>query len=332
MANYTILEKQDIADICEYFGLTITAHVPMDGGAGNSSYLFTTTEGTKLVVTVCDDKPLAHVTELVHLLQHLAAEGFTTNQIVRPIDEQRDPVMVLKGKPVMVKHYLEGAVAETRNEAMLEQVGERMAALHQISAPDYLLTTHPYGKELFLNVTQEGIDPVYEAWLADRAAHLHAALPTTLPTCLIHGDLYFDNILFEGERLKALIDFEEACHYSRVFDLGMAIQGNCTEMDDFNLQKATALVRGYEQGQALETVEKKSLKLFIEYAAIATSYWNFWKFNIDEPLPEKANRHLQPAKLADAIRAIPQDVFNQTVFPIHLQPPVPDPNSIQAQF
>lgn len=111
--------------------------------------------------------------------------------------------------------------------------------------------------------------------------------------------------------MKALIDFEEACYYSRVFDLGMAILGNCTEEGVFNLEKAAALVRGYEQQGTLEAEEKKHLKLYVEYAAIATSYWNFWKFNIDTPLPEKASHHWQVAKLANAVRAIPQHVFSK---------------------
>ena len=39
-------------------------------------------------------------------------------------------------KPVMLKHYIEGQVCKDMDNAMLEQVGETMARLHQIPAPD----------------------------------------------------------------------------------------------------------------------------------------------------------------------------------------------------
>ena len=64
----------------------------------------------------------------------------------------------------------------------------------------------------------------------------------------------------------------------------------------------------------LEESEKETLQLFVEYAAIATSYWRFWKYHFHSPIPEKADKHWQMVRLAEGVNAIPETSFLATVF------------------
>lgn len=284
----------------------------MAGGAGNSSYLVTS-QNEKYVLTIFDDKSLAHVSQLAKLLGYLATNDFTTTRILLA-ENNSNPVMRFGNKPVLVKEYITGEVCSNCDEKMLIQVGSSMATLHQISVPDFLPREHPYGKQEFPSVVETKIDAEYEEWLAERCKYLDQYLPKDLPTSLIHGDLFFDNVLFEEGELKALIDFEEACQYYRVFDIGMGIVGMCTETGKINVEKAKAFVRGYQQVQLLEDIEEDRLQLFIEYAAIATSYWRFWKYNIHEPMPTKAQLHQQMVEIANEVASIPQKEFRKALF------------------
>ena len=312
MARYTVLEEQDIDEIGRYYDLSIDAFEPLVGGAGNSSY-FVTAENKSYVLTVFDDKSLAQVAQLASLLGHLAANVFSTTRIVSPQDN-KDPVMLFEDKPVLVKEYIAGEVYPQLDESMLGQAGSAMAALHQVAALDFLPQEHPYGKQVFPLVFDANIDPEYEAWLAERCVYLDENLPAKLPKRLIHGDLFYDNILFESGELKALIDFEEACHYFRAFDIGMGIVGMCVENGKIKLNKAKAFVRGYQGVEELQAAEKDSLQLFVEYAAIATSYWRFWKYNIHEPMLDKAQLHREMVVIADQVRAIPRGDFVAALF------------------
>ncbi|MCH8127849.1 phosphotransferase [candidate division KSB1 bacterium] len=150
--------------------------------------------------------------------------------------------------------------------------------------------------------------------MAERLVQLKLQIPPELPCGLIHGDVFYDNILFERGKLKAIIDFEEACLYYKVFDLGMGILGLCTEGTTWVLSKARALVMGYQQVKALEEREKESLQLFCAYAAIATSCWRFWKYHIHSPTVEKADEHWQMVHLAEEIDAVPKTKFLHAVF------------------
>ena len=143
---------------------------------------------------------------------------------------------------------------------------------------------------------------------------LRGTIPSGLPRGLIHGDVFYDNVLFDGKKFKALIDFEEACQYYKVFDLGMAVVGLCTEGSKIILPKIRSLVKGYHTIRMLEGAEKKVLQLFVEYAAIATSSWRFWKYNIDTPIAELSQKYWDIVNISKAASTISHEKFIKTVF------------------
>jgi homoserine kinase type II len=311
MATYTQLQENDVLAIARDYALQVVDFAPIEGGAGNSSY-WLTTQSYRYVLTVFDDKAFAYVVRLGQLLMLLAEYQFPTTRIVPPT--QGGIATIYQGKPVMMKRYITGQVQADLDDTMLSQIGVTLAKLHQIPAPDWLSDHHPYGRQTFATVIGSNSHPDYENWLADRSAHLEQHIPSGLPRGLIHGDLFYDNVLVEGGQFQAIIDFEEACHYYSVFDLGMAILGLCAQGTTFALNKARALLTGYQQVRQLEAAEKATLQLFVEYAAIATSFWRFWKFRIHLPTEEKADHYMTMVNLAEAVRNIPEAEFQAAVF------------------
>ena len=307
----TLLQLQGIKEIVGKYGLTVSAFEPFSGGAANSSYWLQAREGD-YVLTIFDEKTQGYVARLGQLLLRLAEWEFPTTRLLLPT--KSGLVTMYRDKPVMLKTFIPGEVNTAWNEALLHQVGMALASLHQIPAPDFLPSNHPYGRQAFTTVIGQNVHPVYESWLAEQHAYLAQHIPQQLPYALIHGDLFYDNVLIEGQTLRAIIDFEEACHYYRVFDLGMAIVGLCTEGETAALDKAQALVNGYQQAQRLEGREKETLQLFVEYAAIATSHWRFWKYYIHTPQSEEADKPFAMMRLAETIRAIPKATFLNAIF------------------
>ena len=311
MAAHTQLKQSDIREIAGHYGLLVAESEPINGGNGNSSFLLTTPQG-KYVLTVCDDKTLDEVVIMGRLLLLLKECNFPCTRVVPAVN--RDIITMYVNKPVMLKVYIEGQVVESLNQGMLSQVGMATARLNQIPSPDYLPDEHPYGIQLFSRVFGLNIDEKYESWLAKQFDVLEQNIPLNLPRGLIHGDLFYDNLLFEQGKLNAIIDFEETCHYYKVFDLGMAIIGSCVDGSAVNLDKARALVNGYQQVKPLEKIEKETLQMFVQYAATATSYWRFDKYNIDTPNADKADHHWQMVHLAEQIKCIPTTEFYDRIF------------------
>ena len=320
MATYTQLNKQDIQSLADNYDLRVIKFLPIDGGSGNSSYILKT-EKSSYVLTVCDDKKIDEVFKMGQLLLLLETHNIPWNRLILPVNSEILTTFTTADgvKPVILKNYIEGQVIKQLDETMLFEVGRQAAQLNQISPPDYLPTNHSYGRQFFSRAIGLNIDVKYESWLSEEIDYLEQNISENLPRGLIHGDLFYDNLLFDPSSsmpggFKAIIDFEDACHYHLIFELGMGILGTCINDLTVNLDKARSLVNGYEKIRPLIKIEKESLQLFVRYAAVATSYWRFNKYNIEEPSQHKANHHLQMMNIAKSVSEIPKTHFFRTIF------------------
>jgi homoserine kinase type II len=310
MATYIQLQESDVQKIAELYDLALVDFAPIEGGASKSNYLLHTRQG-RYVLAVFDTKMLDLVTRLGQLLLLLAKCKFPTSRLLPSV--QGEATSTYREMPVMVKVYIPGQVCRELDQTMLRQIGVAMARLHQLSVPDHLLDKQLYGIPPFSSIVGHGFDPEYETWIVQRLAYLEQRIPQELPQSLIHGDLFYDNVLFVGKKLEAFIDFEDALYYYSGLDLGMGIVGLCSRESVVALDKVRALVAGYERIRQLEDKEKETLQLFSEYAATVVSCWRYWKYNIDTPLAIKARKYRPMVRLAERIGDIPQARFLEAV-------------------
>jgi homoserine kinase type II len=309
MALYACQDITALEALARRFGIEdVTGFSVMDGGNENTSYCLETTSG-KYVLTLCDQKSLQQATNLASLLVYLTDHGIHTSRVVVPPEE---PIVILHDeKPVMLKHHIDGEITANLTGNLLAQLGEEMARLHEISAPSYLPESFPYGRSYFPEVIDSNLDHAYIDWLSKKNSYLQERLPQNLPMTLIHGDIFFDNLIVQGDQLIAIIDFEEACHYYRSFDLGMAIVGACRDRQGICFEKAKRFIRGYQNNVTLGSVERESLKTFAVYAAVATSFWRFRQYHVRRPEPQLCDKHVEMQTLADTIAEYPNSRFTE---------------------
>ncbi len=309
MALYARLDRAAIESLARQFGIDdITGFSVMDGGSENSNYCIETNSG-KYVLTLCDQKSLKQATDLVSLLVHLADHGIRTSRVVMPLE---GPDVILHDqKPVMLKRHVDGGITANLSGNLLLQLGEEMARLHEIPVPSYLPKSFPYGRSYFPEVMDSNLDHTYINWLSEKNAYLQKRIPQKLPMTLIHGDVFFDNLIVQGDQLMAIIDFEEACHYYRSFDLGMAIVGTCRDRQGICFEKARRFIRGYQNIVTLQSVERECLQAFAVYAAVATSFWRFRHYHMRRPEPHLYDRHVEMQTLADTISEYPESSFTE---------------------
>ncbi len=309
MALYAHLDRRAVEGLARRFGIgDITAFSVMDGGLENTSYCVETSS-ERYVLTLWDQKSLQHATNLATLLVYLTDRGIRTSRVVVPPNE---PIVVLHDeKPVILKHYVDGDVTANLTGNLLAQLGEEMARLHEIPAPSYIPQSFPYGRSHFPEVTNSNLGHAYIDWLSEKNSYLQKRIPQHLPMALIHGDVFFDNMIVQGDQLMAIIDFEEACHYYRSFDLGMVIVGACRDRQGISFEKAGRFIRGYQKETTLQSIERETLKAFAVYAAVATSFWRFRQYHLRRPEPRLYDKHVEMQTLADTISEYPDSRFTK---------------------
>jgi len=141
-----------------------------------------------------------------------------------------------------VKPYITGYVAAELDDEKAKQVGLALAKLHEIPAPDYLPDKHSYLENAYPTFMEQEIDRNYRTWVGQRIRYIIEKLPSQLPVGLVHGDIFYDNVLFEDENFKAILDFEDVSRIYKIYDLGMAVVGICTEGTNIVIKKVRAFV------------------------------------------------------------------------------------------
>ena len=298
------IDMTDLRTILEPYGIgSIESFRVLTGGSENSNYEIGTEQG-KYVLTICEQKSADETLNLAKLLDYLEEQGFETTRLVKTEDDRL--LSTFAGKPVLVKSYIEGKIISDLSEQVLEAIGREMGRLHKIEAPAYLPQTISYGREYFHEVEGYAPGSAFGKWLQDIEAYIEPKVSLDLPKALIHSDLFFNNVIVSHfEEHVSIMDFEEACYYTRVFDIGMAIIGLCGEIGKINLEKVSALLRGYEQENDLKAEEKHALQAYTVYAAAAMAFWRHKHFNFTKPDPEMKDHYLVLAGLADYVRALP---------------------------
>ncbi|MBT8347823.1 MAG: homoserine kinase [Desulfofustis sp.] len=312
MAKFTILTRQDIENILGRYHLgTLRSFTPMAGGLANSSVKILTESGS-YVLSVCDEKEMDEIKLLCSVLGCLEQYDFPTTRVV----ETRNGELSIdyQGKPLYVKQFIAGEVVEKLSAEQLWGIGEVLASLHEIPPCPGLLQYFSYGIESFDELKGRSPAASFYNILSSFRKRLDAARSEPLPKGFVHGDLFFDNILFANGSLVALLDFEEACDYYKIFDLGMTAVGCCTPDRLFSLEMTAALVEGYQSRRRLEDGERRLLQLHVEYGALATSFWRYRQYNIRNPDSQMRNHYLAMVEIARQVQSIDSQEFIESVF------------------
>ncbi len=308
MAQYTILDAIDIQGILETYGLVgYKSHKILSGGSENTNYLVTT-KSKNYVITVCEQKSLEKTIELASLLDYLTQNKFATSKIIKT---KKDAYIIeWNTKPVMIKKFIAGDIIEDLPKNLLIALGKELARLHGIEAPSYLPKTVSYGIERFDEVLDYAPNSEFYKWLKTTQKYIEKQINPELPKALIHSDIFDNNVIVSDDRSTATImDFEEACYYYRVFDIGMMIVGLCRSEKRLDLAKMKAILIGYQQEIQLVNIEKKALQAFTVYAAAATAFWRHQNFNHVNVDPTMKDHYLEMKQLADAIMKFPSNSF-----------------------
>ncbi len=166
------------------------------------------------------------------------------------------------------------------------EVGKALAKLHQIkvSNEDKLnLRRHEevgFGATEIINYCQSLKCPedfkrsVYELF-PDK---LESFIKAPFEKCVIHGDLYYDNTLFDNNVLSTVLDFEQSGIGEAILDLGISISGTCLEKGRLITPLIESYMRGYESIRPLPALEKSFFHDAIIVGFLSISLWRIKRF------------------------------------------------------
>ncbi len=305
MSVYTVFDLTQLQKLALQFGVEgVRSYEILSGGSENSNYLLNAETGD-FVLTLCELKSPKEAEVITNVLSHLQENNFKTSELLPHASGANFGFH--NGKPLLLKKYLHGSVQTEFDSQQLVEIGIEIAKLHRVPAPDFLPTEPSYGINAFseLETQYPNLHP-FKEWLKLKSKEIESEIDNRLVKSLIHADIFDSNIIMTSTG-PIIMDFEEACNYYRVYDIGMAIVGTCTTENTVVATKARQLISGYQSLNNLEPLEKEKLPVFILYAAVATAFWRFMQFNIIVPDNHQKDRYMEMAHIADNLSSITRE-------------------------
>jgi homoserine kinase type II len=291
MAVYTEVSFAEAAALVGGLGLGALRELkPCAGGIENTNY-FADTDGGRYVLTLFERLGVDELTFDLNLMRHLAEHGLP---VPRPHPGADGSLLLsLKGKPAAVVERLPGEHHLAPDAADCRSVGATLARMH-LAGRDFTMTqANRRGLawwEATVPVVLPFLDPERAALLADELAYQRrlAATPAfaALPRGPVHGDLFRDNAMFENGRLAGIFDFYFAGIDCLLYDVAVALNDWCIDLDTGRLaeDRALAFVDAYGAVRPLQATELRLLPALMRAAAL-----RFWLSRLwDVYLPRDA--------------------------------------------
>ena len=265
VALLTRLELGDARALGTAYGVELAGIEALELGSVNSNFRATAADGRVLFARLYEESGQEGALAELELVRGLDAAGVP---VAGPLPLAHGSMPLHAGKPFALFPWLDGEVLCQRRVTTehCRLVGAALAKVHLASSflarlgpgrfgPGDMLARLERVKasgraEFFADA--ERIGEALERYRAERDPEL--------PSGIVHGDLFRDNVLWKNGELLALLDFESAFHGPLVYDVLVTIGAWCYA-DAFDLGLARAFGDGYQAERPLEPRERHALRV-----------------------------------------------------------------------
>lgn len=285
MAVFTTLDFDEINTLIKPYGIgELIRFSGVSAGLENTNYAITTSsnhmaeeyghdrEG-EYFLTIFEELPENDLPFHLGLLELLGRKQIPVSIPVRDYDGKN--IQMVYQKPAVLCPSLQGHHVQNPSLVQCERMGQMLARIHDVSGD--------------MDYQGGGIRDIH--WLTDTLSKVSSTLSQDeltackqvleeykavsqadkLPKTIIHGDLFRDNALFDGEEITGVIDFFTAGRGFMVYDLAVCANDWCVSHTLLDKDKLASFIKGYELLRKLTDDEKAVWPLMLKVTAM-----RFW--------------------------------------------------------
>ena len=276
MAVYTKISNKDIRLINSKFDINeIKSFQGIKKGIENTNYLLKTKK-EKFILTIFEKRVSnKEIPFFMKLMDNLNQSKISCPKPLK--DKNKNYLIKLKNKTACVVSFLKGKDKQILNINNCYQVGKIISQMHSITKKLKFSRKNSMGIKN-LNPLLKSIkfkskkNSNLEKFLIQNLSNIKKNWPSKLPSGIIHGDLFIDNIFFNKDKLSGVIDFYFAANDFFMYEIAICINALCFDKKNnkfkINKQKVKNLIKGYESVRKITIKEKKSLNILCRGAAI----------------------------------------------------------------
>ena len=276
MAVYTKINKKDISFINKKFNIeNFKSFKGIKQGIENTNYLLKS-KSKKFILTIFEKRVLKK--EIPFFMKLMDQLNDLNINCPKPLKNSNGDYLInLKGKSACIVTFLNGKDKKKLNAKNCFDIGKMIGQMHLstkniklyrknsmgIKNLNPLLESVKFKSKKFVNI---------EKFLKTNFKDIRKKWPENLPSGIIHGDLFMDNIFFKKNRLSGIIDFYFAANDFFMYEIAICINALCFDKTKskfrMNKIKVKNLIKGYESIKRISLKEKNSLNILCRGAAM----------------------------------------------------------------
>ena len=276
MAVYTKINKKDIFYINKKFNIEkIISFKGIKQGIENTNYLLIS-KNQKFILTIFEKRVFKK--EIPFFMKLMDQLNDSKINCPKPLKNKDGSYLLkIRNKTACVVSFLKGKDKKSLNLKNCYDIGKTIAEMHlstkkmnlfrknsmSINSLNPLLNSIKFKTKKFSNI---------EKFLKKNYKDIKKKWPRKLPSGIIHGDLFIDNIFFQNNKLSGLIDFYFAANDYFMYEIAICVNALCFEKKnskfEINKKKIRNLINGYESIKKISNKEKKFLNILCRGAAM----------------------------------------------------------------
>ncbi|MDO6594194.1 homoserine kinase [Neptuniibacter sp. 1_MG-2023] len=281
MAVYTQLDKDDLNQLLTDFDLgSLVSFKGIEGGIENTNYFLSLIkDGTEreYVLTLFEELDHEELPYFIELCQWLSDRHIDVPFAIQ--DRNGIGLKRLKNRPAAIqpRFYGEHVGQTDLTPEHCAAIGKVLGEFH-VAARDFYLKRQAHRGVFWWRRESELIAPKLsvedQKLLKDEVLRFDQLRenPSNIEVGTIHGDLFHDNVLFQGTEVSAVLDLYNAATGFLLFDLAIVANDWCSNPDgSIDRQREEALLKAYNQARPFTEGDREAWAILSCTAAM-----RFW--------------------------------------------------------
>ena len=274
MAIYTKVDTHEAKSILKNFSLGELKKIQgIKKGIENTNYLLITTTG-KFILTLFEKR--VKTKELPFFMNLMLSLNDRKILCPKPIkNKNKKTLFQIKNRQAAICSFVYGKEKTNHTLSECQLIGKNIAKLHMVGKKIKLRRVNNLSIKSWIALNQsiktkanKKIPNIY-GFINTLLLDLKKKWPSQLPTGIIHGDLFPDNIFFNKTKFAGFIDFYFSCSDFLIYDIAICINAMCFDKKiKFNKLKANALLKGYSSQRKISKKEFTALPQLLLGASI----------------------------------------------------------------
>jgi len=286
MGVFTNLFQDEIDFIEEKYNIKILEIKNIDNGILNSNF-YIKTKNKKYILRIYEANRTIEEEKQELILLDKIADFIPVSTAIKNIDNEC--ISILNNKKIALFEYIDGSSITKIDTHIIREIAMYIGKLHSFSKDfsfeEYNRKTRIDFDFYYNEIKNLEIDFKFKNELLNLADEISKYDFSALPSGIIHGDIFPDNVLLDKyNNIKVIFDFNESYYAPFIFDIAIVINF-WIKINDFDFFTENNLIRDflnyYSKYRKITKEELKSLDIACKKIALTFIFLRIYKEKID---------------------------------------------------